>query len=77
VKYFSNVTALEIIDEIKRLPPAEQARVARLVGELSRSLTGEELSSLAENLAGESDPARARALKEEIAAGFYGNERNA
>ena len=77
MKYFSNVTAVEIMNEIKRLPPAEQARVARLVGELNRSLTGEELSGLAGKLAGESDPAQARALKEQIAAGFYGDERNA
>jgi hypothetical protein len=77
MEYLSHVTAVEIINEIKRLPPAEQARVARLVGELNRSLTGEELSGLAEKLAGETDPTQARILKEQIAAGFYGDERNA
>ena len=71
MEHFSDVTAAEIIDEIKRLPPAEQARVARLVGELNRSLTREELSGLAEKLAGESDPTQTQTLKEQIAAGFY------
>ena len=75
--YFPGVTAVEIIDEIKRLPPAEQARVAQLLGELHRPLTGEELNGLAKNLADESDPEKVRALKEQIAAGFYGEERNA
>jgi hypothetical protein len=65
------VTAAEIINEIKRLPPAEQARVARSVREFNRPLTGEELSDLAGKLAGESDPANARALKERITAGFF------
>ena len=68
------MTAAEIIDEIKRLPPAEQAQVARLFRELNRPLTGEELGSLAAKLEGESDPARAQALKEKIVAGFYGDE---
>lgn len=71
------MTALEIIDEIKRLPPAEQARVARLVGEMNRALSAEELNDVAERLAGESDPDRARVLKEQIATGFYGSGRNA
>jgi hypothetical protein len=67
------VTAAEIINEIKRLPPAEQAQVVGLVVELNRSLTGVELSGLAGKLAGENDPTRARALKEQIAAGFFGS----
>lgn len=67
------MTALEIMDEIKRLPPAEQARVARLIGEMNRTLSAEELNGLAERLAGESDPDRARVLKEQMATGFYGS----
>ena len=67
---------MDIINEIKRLPPAEQARVARLVSELNRPLTGEELTELAGKLAAESDPARAGALKEQIATGFYGDGRD-
>lgn len=68
---------MEIINEIRRMPPAEQAQVARLIGELRRPLTADELNGLAEKLAGESDPAKAGALKEQIVAGFYGDERNA
>jgi hypothetical protein len=77
VEYAFEMTAVEIINEIKRLPPAERARVARMFGELNRPLSGKELGDLAGMLAGESDPDRARALKEQITAGFYGGERNA
>jgi hypothetical protein len=68
---------MEIIDEIKRLPPDEQARVARLLGELNRPLSGEELGGLAAKMVDESDPDQVKALKEQIVAGFYGGERNA
>ena len=43
-------------------------------GRVIVQLTPEELGELAEELANESDPARARTLKERIMAGFYGNE---
>jgi hypothetical protein len=71
------VTATEIIDEIKRLPPAEQAQVALLVSELKRTLTGKELAALAGKLAGENDPTKVQALKEQIMAGFYGEQQDA
>ena len=71
------MTAGEIIDEIKRLPAAEQARVESFVRERKRPMTPEELGQLAEQLAGESDPQRARRLTQELTAGFYGEERGA
>jgi hypothetical protein len=71
------MTAVEIINEIKQLPPAEQARVAHMVGQMNRKLTGDELGELAAQLAGETDDAKARALQERIVAGFYGEELNA
>ena len=73
------MNAVKIIDEIKHLPPDEQARVVRFVRALDKEgrLTGSELNELAGKLTGESDPARALALKEEIASGFYGKKRNA
>jgi hypothetical protein len=71
------VTAVEIVDEIKRLPSAEQAKVARMVGELRRPLTGAELTALGEKLAAETDPERKRILREELVAGFYGDQGNA
>jgi hypothetical protein len=71
------VTPVEIINEIKRLPPGEQAQVVRLVGELNRPLTGEDLGKLAAQLVDESDPAKVHALKEQIVTGFYGDGRDA
>ena len=73
------MTAVEIINEIKHLPPGEQARVVRFVRVLDegRQLSGQELGELGAKLAEESNPARAEALKDQIAAGFYGEERHA
>jgi len=73
------VTAGEIINEIKHLPPGEQAEVARYVRTLDaeRRLTPKELGELAGKLANENDPAKAQTLKEEIASGFYGTKRDA
>lgn len=66
------MTAVEIINEIKRLPAGEQAQVASFVREWKRPMTPEELGKLAERLAGESDPQRAHALMQEMTVGFYG-----
>jgi hypothetical protein len=71
------VTTQEIIEEIKQLPLGEQAQVERFIRELKRPLAPEELGRLAEQLAGERDPERARALMEEMTAGFYGGSTNA
>ena len=72
------MTAVEIIEEIKRLPKAEQTKVlefARLVAQAP--LTPEQLGELARQMVETSDPAEADRLQEEIVRGFYGNERNA
>lgn len=71
------MTAQQIMKEIEQLPPGEQAQVERFIQELKRPLTPEELGGLAEQLAGESDPDRARALMEEMTAGFYGEAASA
>jgi len=68
------MTAVEIIEEIKRLPRGEQTRViefARQVAE-SRPLSPEELGGLAKRMAETQDPAEADRLQEEITRGFYG-----
>ena len=69
------MTGEQIIEEIKRLPASEQARVARLIGELNLPLTREEPGSLTAKRIDESDPAQVEALKEQIVAGFYGEKR--
>ena len=68
------MTAAQIIDEIKRLAPEEQAGVVRMVYELDaeRKLSGPELSALAERFVSESDPIEASRIRETIARGFYG-----
>lgn len=73
------MTAVEIIEEIKRLPRDEQSRViefARLVGE-KRQLSPEELGRLAKQMVEAKDPAEADRLQEEIVRGFYGGEPHA
>jgi hypothetical protein len=68
------MTAVEIIQEIKRLPREEQTRViefARQLGE-SRPLNPEELGQLAKWMVEAQDPAEADRLQREIERGFYG-----
>lgn len=69
------MNAGEIIDEIRHLPPGEQARVVQFVRTLDvhRIWTPEELSAAAGELARESDPSKVQELKERIATGFYGS----
>jgi hypothetical protein len=73
------MTAVEIIEEIKRLPRDEQKRViefARRAGE-SNQLTPEELGRLAKQMVEAKDSKEADRLQEEIVRGFYGGERHA
>jgi len=73
------VNAREIIQEIERLPRNEQVEVIRFVYRLDaeRRLSGGELTSLAERLAGTADPADALILRDAIVRGFYGAKPNA
>ena len=73
------MTAAQIIDEIKRLSPEEQATAVRLVYQLDaeRKLSGPELSALAERFVSESDPVEASRVRERIARGFYGAKSDA
>jgi len=73
------MTAVEIIEEIKRLPRDEQSRViefARLVGE-NRQLSPEELGRLAKQMVEAKEPVEADRLQEEIVRGFYGGKPHA
>ena len=73
------MTAVEIIEEIRRLPREEQNRViefARLAGE-NPQLSPEELGRLAQRMVEAKDPAEADRLQEEIVRGFYGGQSHA
>jgi len=73
------MTAVEIIEEIKRLPREEQTRViefARQVAE-NRPLSPEELGELAKRMVEAKDAAEADRLQEEIVHGFYGSRSRA
>jgi len=69
------VTAAKVIEEIKHLPPSEQAEVIQFAVELARSrqLTPQELGQLADRLAESDDPAEIIRLKSATTRGFYGD----
>jgi hypothetical protein len=68
------MSAIQVIEEIKHLPRAEQSRVLRFALELvrERQLPGKKLSALAQQMADSDDPAEVNNLREEIHRGFYG-----
>jgi hypothetical protein len=73
------VTAVEVIEEIKRLPKEEQNKVIEFAREVAetRPLTPEELGELARRMAETPDPEEADRLQEKIVRGFYGDEPHA
>ncbi len=68
------MTAIQIIEEIKRLDPQEQLGVIRFAYQLDaeRHLTGSELSGLAEQMVKTDDAVEASRIRETITRGFYG-----
>ena len=68
------MTATQIIDEIKLLPPKEQVGVIQFAYRLDaeRQLTGRELSALAKRMVASRDPAEAAQVREAMVRGFYG-----
>ena len=73
------MTAVEIIEEIKRLPMDEQTKViefARKTGG-DRRLSPDELGQLARRMVEAKDPAEAGRLQEQIVRGFYGGQSRA
>ena len=73
------MTAVEIIEEIKRLPKADKNRVIEfaLNADESRQLNPDELGKLAKQMVEAEDPVEADRLKEEIIRGFYGGQSHA
>jgi hypothetical protein len=69
------VSAAKVIDEIRRLPPGEQAEVIQFTIELARNrqLSGKELGELANRLSESDDPAEILRLKSAMTRGFYGD----
>jgi hypothetical protein len=66
--------AAKVIEEIKQLPPKEQAEVIQYAVALARNrqLTPQELGELADRLAQSNDPAEIIRLKSAMTIGFYG-----
>ena len=73
------MTAIEIIEEIKRLPKQEQVKVAEFARQVigKARLTPEELGELAGRMVEANNPAEAERLEKEILRGFYGEEPDA
>ena len=69
------MTAGEIIEEIKRLPEDEQAKVLHFFQQAAGNrLTPEELGELAGRMADTKDSAEADRLQGMIIRGFYGGQ---
>jgi NADH:ubiquinone oxidoreductase subunit E len=69
------VTASQIIEEIKRLPPKQKAEVLSVLLRSQKNkgmLTPEELVALADQMVAAKDPEEADRLQKQILAGFYG-----
>ena len=69
------MSAAKVIDEIRHLPPGEQAEVIQFTIELARSrqLSGKELGELANSLSESEDPVEIVRLKSTMTRGFYGD----
>jgi hypothetical protein len=75
----SLVSAREIIIEIQRLPPTEQAEVIQFAYRLDaeRMLSGKELAALAQRMIDTADPVEKLRIRQELTRGFYGGSSHA
>ncbi len=73
------MSAAQIIEAIKQLPPAEQAQVLRFAREFEgeEQLSPEALETLGRRLADTTDPAEVKRLTDEMVRGFYGGRAHA
>ena len=73
------MSATQIIEAIKRLPPGEQAQVLRFAREFDgqKQLSPDELEALGRRLAETNDPAEVQRLTDEMVRGFYGGQAHA
>ena len=70
------MNAAAIIAEIKHLPPAGQDQVVEFVQTLEtrRPWSGGKLTEYEKRIVATNDPVEVQRLKEQIVAGFYGDE---
>ena len=75
----SAMSASQIIEEIQRLPPTEQAEVVQFAYRLDaeRMLSGEEIGALAQRMIDATDPLEKLKLRDELTRGFYGGKPDA
>ncbi|MEO7165833.1 MAG: hypothetical protein ABI787_03010 [Spartobacteria bacterium] len=68
------MSAAQIIEAIKKLPPEERIEVVQFTREYETvpRLTPEQLGELGERLANETDPAKIAELEKALMNGFYG-----
>ena len=68
------MSALEVITQIRDLPPEEQEKVRTFVRENLEDgqLSSEELADLSRQMVEATDPAEVDRLKQQIIRGFYG-----
>jgi len=73
------MTGIEVIEEIKRLPREEQIQVLAFARQLveNQPLTPEELGELANRMVNTQDSVEADRLQEKIVRGFYGGDSDA
>jgi hypothetical protein len=73
------MTAIQVIEEIKRLPRAERLKVVAFARQAKENppLSPEELGQLAKRMAETDNPAEASRLQQQIVRGFYGGESQA
>ena len=69
------MSAAEIIEQIKRLPPDERERVRNFARENLEpgQLSADDLGELTRRMVEAKDPVEADRLKQEIMRGFYGD----
>jgi hypothetical protein len=69
------MTAVEIIEEIKKLPKGEQLKVIEFARHVAGipPLSPDELGALAKRMVEAGDPGEADRLQQEIIRGFYGD----
>ncbi len=73
------MTGAEVIEEIKRLPSEERAKVIAFARQAAdkQPLTPEELGELANRMVETQDAAEAERLQKKIVRGFYGGDSHA